>query len=170
MNRQQIDGFLMLHVKLERENTWYVFGVGWFHVSRPDTRYVLDTVPSASTVHTRCRDFEYTARRPSPELAGSSSLGGGIVVVVVAGAGTVGVSWTDVPRVGRISSLSSAGPGIPPTVVAGSTVVVGVEGSVPPCATDPVRRITATTDSATPLPNLVCISRRRYPDAPDDVD
>ncbi len=56
--RQQIDGFLMLHVKLERENTWYVPGLGWFHVRRPDTRYVRDTVPSASTVHVRCRDFE----------------------------------------------------------------------------------------------------------------
>ena len=38
MKRQQIDGFLMLHVKLDRENTRYVPGVGWFQVSRPDTR------------------------------------------------------------------------------------------------------------------------------------
>jgi hypothetical protein len=104
-------------------------------------------------------------------LAGSSSLGGGIVVVVVAGAGTVGVSCTCVPRVGRISSLSSAGPGIPSIVADGSIeVVVGVEGSVPACAIDPERRTTATIDSATPLPNLVCMSRKRYSVGPDDVD
>ena len=58
MYRQQIDGFLMLQVKLDRENTLYVPGNGWFQVRRPDTRCVFDTFSSASTTHTRCADFE----------------------------------------------------------------------------------------------------------------
>jgi hypothetical protein len=44
-------------------------------------------------------------------------------------------------------------------VVAVVVEVVGVEGSVPPWTTDPERRTAATIDSATPLPNLVCMSR-----------
>ena len=58
MNRQQMYGLLMLHVYRDRENTLYVPGSGWFQVRRPDTRWVLDTVPSLSTVQTRMRDFE----------------------------------------------------------------------------------------------------------------
>ena len=94
-------------------------------------------MPSASTVHVRCRDFEYTARRPSPELAGSSSLGGGIVVVVVvvAGGGIVGVSWTCVPRVGPTVPDTWAGPGTSPpavvvVVVVGRSSVVVVDGRI----------------------------------------
>ena len=106
---------------------------------------------------------------PHRSWPGSSSLGGGIVVVVVvvAGAGIVGVSWTCVPRVGRtVLAHAAAGPGI-----AGrgrrrswsSWWSSSSDGSVPPWATDPDRRTTATIDSATPQPNLVCIRRRRYP-------
>jgi hypothetical protein len=71
-------------------------------------------------------------------LAGSSSVGSGIVVVVVvvAGGGIVGVSWTCVPRVGTPVPDTVAGPGTPPTeagaiVVVGGVVVVD-DGSVPP--------------------------------------
>ena len=38
---------------------------------RPDTRYVCDTRPLASTSQIRCCAFEYTMRRPLPELGGS---------------------------------------------------------------------------------------------------
>ena len=57
----------MLQVYIDLENTLYVPGSGWFHVSLPDTRWVFDTVPSSSTVQTRCLGFEYTTRRPEPE-------------------------------------------------------------------------------------------------------
>ena len=48
----------MLQVYPERENTLYVPGSGWFQVSRPETRWVFETVPFDSTVHTRWRDLE----------------------------------------------------------------------------------------------------------------
>ena len=72
------------------------------------------------------RDFEYTTRRPSPELGGSTHSGGR--VVVVGGGGSVSVTWAAVPRdgviragVGGSSITSGAG-----SVVVGGTVVVVV--------------------------------------------
>ena len=73
-------------------------GNGWFQVSRPETRWVFETLPSASTVQTRWADFEYTTRRPVPESAGSTQAGGS--VVVVGGGASVSVTCAWVPRDG----------------------------------------------------------------------
>src|SRR5512142_1502944 len=51
------------------ENTWCTPTDG--RPCRPDTRNVCDTRPLASTSQMRCCAFEYTMRRPNPELGGN---------------------------------------------------------------------------------------------------
>lgn len=48
---------------------WYVPNGGM--PCSPDASHVYDTIPFASTVHTRCWPFEYTMRRPLPLFNGN---------------------------------------------------------------------------------------------------
>lgn len=83
-----------------------------------------------SNAQTVCCDFEYTTRRPDPELAGilNGSQGGRVV-----GGGGGGVSWSWVPRVGvcplataRSTGASGAARGAAGTAGGGDTVVAVV--------------------------------------------
>lgn len=138
----------------------------------------METVPSASTVQTRIADFEYTTRRPVPELAGSTQDGATVVVVVVGGGGNVSVTWACVPRVGvRGDGVAISGGGgaavvvvvvvvvvevavvVEVVVVVGSATVVVVVVSpvvvgVAPAVETPTRRTPPMIDNATLRPKL----------------
>ena len=82
---------------IEREYTEYVPAYG--SRVRPDTAWVLTTVPSASTAHTRCCDREYTTRRPEPEFAGRPCAPAWGAAGAGAGAAAAGgVAVTQMPR------------------------------------------------------------------------
>ena len=118
-------GLLMENVLNEREYTLYTPGLGSSGSRRPDTRWVLITTLFSSTAHTRCSDLEYTARRPEPELAGSSNSAGG--------GGGGAWSCTCEPRCGV--TPAAAGPVIGPAGAATAPALStndGTDGVVPP--------------------------------------